>query len=411
MKKFLIVALSALLCVCLAGPAMAKIQMGGMITFDSFYENDSEENASGGVAPGNQPTSGSLGRTQFQMPTPFNRLNAKYTSDDGMIGGFIELRGGGGLATNAAIWNYGWIDWRFNPSVYLRIGRQTQAFSIMAPQTMLGFHASGGAKVVGLNFGNLHGGSSRDSIRLYWKFNDMIRMELQAMDPDSDPTGTSNLNMVQPGIIPGAVPQVVTEENPIPRFDLALPITVGGFTIEPSFSWVKTAYENTGPGSDDSFDSYGLCLGVSGGFGPVVIGGEFTWGRNLGGANYVGAGNWGPTAYDSNADGFADTIEDTDGYAWWFHLGVKLGPATIYGIVGNNSTDNDGNAAVANDALEFDISQWMYGVSVPISVAKGFTIRPEFMYYDFDGSAQVGGVNGVDRGDQWYFGVQWMLAF
>jgi len=409
MKKFLIVALSALVFVCLAGPAMAKVQMGGMITADTYYWYQSDANVSGGVAPGALPTSGSLGTTNFNLTAPLNRLNAKYTSDDGMIGGFIEIRGGGDLATSPFVWNYAYIDWRFNPNVYLRVGRQTQTFAIMAPQQMIGWADQG--HIVGLNFGDVHGGTARDAIRLYWKFNDMVRMEIQALDPDSDPTGASNLNMVQPGIIPGSAPQNATEDNAIPRFDLSLPISVGNFKIEPSFTWVQTKFENIGPGSDDSFDSYGLALGVSAGFGPVILGGEFTWGRNLGAANYVGAGNWAPTAYDSNADGFVDKIEDTDGYAWWFHLGVKLGPATIYGIVGNNNTDNDGNPAVANDPLEFDISQWMYGVSVPISVAKGFTIRPEFMYYDYDGSAEQGGVNGVDRGDQWLLGIQWQLVF
>ena len=73
----------------------------------------------------------SLNVTQMNLPLPLNRLNAKYTSDDGMIGGFIEVRGGGtNRGDTGVVWNYGWIDWRFNPNVYLRVGRQTQAFAI-----------------------------------------------------------------------------------------------------------------------------------------------------------------------------------------------------------------------------------------------------------------------------------------
>jgi hypothetical protein len=325
-----------------------------------------------------------------------------------MIGGFIELRGGGPRATNNAIWNYGWIDWRFNPNVYLRIGRQTQAFAIMAPQVNLGFYADGGAHLVGLGTGNIHGGSARDSVRLYWKFNDMVRMELQAMDPDSDPTGASVVTVQNP-VAPGVTVTAV-EENAIPRFDLALPITVGNFVIEPSFTWSQQKFDGVEATDDDSFDALAACVGIKAGFGPVVLGGEFTYGKNLGGANYVGSANWTPTAYDSDADADLDKIEDTTGYAWWFHLGFKLGPATIYGIVGNNNTDNDGSP-VAGDAAEFDISSWMYGVSVPISVAKGFSIRPEFMYYDYDSSAQVAGVSGVDRGNEWLLGLQFNLAF
>lgn len=408
MKKFFIVALTALVCVCMAAPAMAKVQMNGMITVDTYYLYSSEQFTSGGVAPGTLPTASSRGITEFNLSLPLNRLGIKYTSDDGMIGGRVEIRGGGARAGSVMVWNYAYIDWRFNPNVYLRVGRQTQAFAIMAPSTTIGWASAGGAKIIGINFGNVHGGSARDSIRLYWKFNDMVRMEIQAMDPDSDPTGASALTLNQPAILGGGT---ATEENAIPRFDLSLPITVGNFVIEPSFSWSNQSFTDVEAGDDDDFDIWGLALGVKAGFGPVILGGEFTYGRNLGGANYVGAANWGPTAYDADFDGDADRVEDTDGYAWWFHLGVKLGPATIFGIVGNNSTDNDGNPNVANDGLEWDIDTWMYGISVPIKVAKGFTIRPEFMYYDYDDSAEVGGVQGVDRGDQWLLGVQWQLVF
>lgn len=410
MKKFLIVALTLFISIAFAMPAMAKVQMGGMITLDFYYDNTSEELNAGGVAPGAIANADSRGTTNAELPMPLNRLNAKYTSDDGMIGGMIELRGGGARAatTGGAVWNYAYIDWRFNPSVYLRIGRQTQAFAIMAPQVMLGFYAEGGAHLVGLGTGNIHGGSTRDGVRLYWKFNDMIRMELQALDPDSDPTGTSVIT-VQNNPAPG-VTITATESNAIPRFDLALPITVGNFVIEPSFTWSRQEFDGTEAGDDDSFDALAAAVGIKAGFGPVILGGEFTYGKNLGGSNYVGAAFWTPTAYDADGDADLDSIEDTTGYAWWFHIGFKLGPATIFGIIGNNNTDNDGSP-VANDAAEFDVSRWMYGVSVPISVAKGFTVRPEFMYFDMDDSAQIGGVNNIDLGSEWLLGVQFMLAF
>jgi hypothetical protein len=415
MKKFFIVAVSALLCICLAGPAMAKVQMGGMITVDTYYINISDEFASGGVAPGTVAGSDSLNVTQMDLPLPLNRLNAKYTSDDGMIGGFIEVRGGGGQAAQTTFWNYAWIDWRFNPNVYLRLGRQTQSFAIHAPKQAVGWNSRGGRHLILVGFGNIHGGSSRDSIRLYWKFNDMIRMEIQAMDPDSDPAGISAANGVVTGpgvavVAPGAV-----EEMSLPRFDLALPISVGNWVIEPSFTWLQTSYVNVPGGSDDDYQIYGAAIGVKGGIGPVIIGGEFTYGRNLGGANHAGSSNWQPSAYVDGAGNIR--TEDTDGYAWWFHLGFKLGPATIYGIVANQSTDNDGNPGVASisaggaDAIEWDIDRWAYGISVPISVAKGFTIQPEFMYYDYDSDAKIGGIQNTDLGSQWVLGVQWQLTF
>jgi hypothetical protein len=389
--------------------------MGGMITFDMYYQNINDANASGGVAPGAVAGSDSLNVTQMNLPLPLNRLNAKYTSDDGMIGGFIEVRGGTNRGDTGVVWNYGWIDWRFNPNVYLRIGRQTQSFAIMAPKQAVGWNSRGGRRLILNEFGNIHGGSSRDSIRLYWKFNDMIRLELQAMDPDSDPAGISAANGVVTGPGVAAVAPAATEDMAIPRFDIALPISVGNWVIEPSGTWLQTRYANIPGGSDDDYQIYGLAVGIKGGIGPVIIGGEFTYGQNLGAANHAGSINWQPSAY-IDGNGFL-RVEDTTGYAWWFHLGFKLGPATIYGIVGNNNTDNDGDPAVPSitaggaDGLEWDVDRWAYGVSVPISVAKGFTIQPEFMYYDYDSSAKRAGIDGVDMGSQWILGVQWMLRF
>jgi hypothetical protein len=415
MKKFLIVVIAAVLSLAVAMPAVAKIQMGGLITLDSYYYSRSEDNVNGGTVPGDTTIPESISFTRFNLPQAFNRLEAKYTSDDGVLGGFIQLRGGaqtgfGGSYGNQVVWNYAWIDWRFNPNVYLRVGRQTQAFAIKAPQQYMG---QADAHIVGAGFGNVHGATSRDAIRLYWKFNDMVRMELQALDPDSDPTGASVFSPIQP-VSAGTV--IATESNPIPRFDLAIPITVGGFSIEPSFTWSRQEFNQVREG-DDSFDCIAGAIGFGGGIGPVILGGEFTYGRNLGAANYAGAANWAPTYFDSNANGIADTVEDTTGYAWWFHLGFKAGPATIFGIVGNNKTDNDGNPAISDvtsgggDVLEFDLNRWMYGLAVPISVAKGFTIRPEFFYYDYDGSGKAGGIQGRDFGNQWLLGIQWQLKF
>jgi hypothetical protein len=52
----------------------------------------------------------------------------------------------------------------------------------------------------------------------------------------------------------------------------------------------------------------------------------------------------------------------------------------------------------------------MYGISWGIGVAKGFTIRPELNFYDFDSSAQLLGTT-IDRGKEWLLGLQFQLVF
>jgi hypothetical protein len=53
----------------------------------------------------------------------------------------------------------------------------------------------------------------------------------------------------------------------------------------------------------------------------------------------------------------------------------------------------------------------MYGLSCPISIAKGFTIRPELMGYDRDSGATVGNTTERNFGKEYIVGVQFQLTF
>jgi len=57
-----------------------------------------------------------------------------------------------------------------------------------------------------------------------------------------------------------------------------------------------------------------------------------------------------------------------------------------------------------------DAKTQMYGISVPIGLAKGFSIRPEFMWYD-DGTFHQDGVSGQDLGHYAIYGVQFQITF
>jgi hypothetical protein len=399
MKKFLIIALTAVFCLALAGPAMAKVSVSGMLTSDYYYLDQNEQRAGGN---GNT-------FTQFDLPRVFNRLTIKYASDDNAIRGLMELRGGevgGGTTTDPAYVNYAWIDWQLSPAAYLRFGRQTQAFSIMAPQQMVGFQSG---HVVGIGYGNIHGGSSRDGVRLYYKFSDMARIEVQLLDPDNDGNEVIGGVTFQGITFPAFSTQaggVRREENVIPRFDVSLPLTFGNVVIEPSFTYLKQEYDEVAAGWDDSVDIWGLALGGRGAFGMFSFAAEINYGQNLGDGNYVGGAPANALAYTPDG-GSTWLVEDAKILAFWLQIGLKLGPSTVYGIYGQSKTEWDN---LASPGVTGEVTRKMYGISWPISVVKGFTIRPELMFYDLDDGARFG-TSRVDFGDETLFGIQAMLVF
>jgi len=447
---------------------MAEIKVGGMISAEQFYWGVSKERrvAGGMVDNVTAYNVGDYSSTEFAMGQPWNRLNMQYISDDKKIGGFIELRTGGqrgsgnSPTTSAALanngnanptgeqnfdWELAYIDWHLNPNFYLRVGRQTQTFAIYSPDQQMG-HNHGHIVLAG--FGNIHGGTSRDGVRGYIKFNDMVRMEIQMLNPDSDgqPTapgrlgelvnlgaartatnGTAAQLPALPGTTFNGAASSPAESNTVPRMDLSIPIKYGNFNVEPSFSWQRSNYIDVAPGSDTTYDSWGAGLGFKAGFGPFTLSGEYIYGQNLGGSTYVGAGNGAPQTYQQTVGGIAQftngyanvKIEDTTTHSFWIQAEFNFGPFAIQGIVGMEKADNDGNPDVAraNDPAEFDITRWAYGLQFPINIAKNFKVVPQIWYYDYGSSADVGGTAATartadtDLGNEITAGLFWQLTF
>jgi hypothetical protein len=278
----------------------------------------------------------------------------------------------------------------------LRFGQSEQTFAILAPSQTIGRDFT---TVVGLDFGNIHGGTARQQVKAYIYPAENVRIEFAAIEPNND-EGEAIANFgVQNN---GNNGEAITEENTIPRLDLAVNFKVANFTIEPSVTWLSQDYDQVAAGSDDEVDIWGAAIGVSAGFGPLTIKAEIATGENLGDGNYVGA-NFSATepepgnaidgvavGYDSNGDGVNDRIEDTEVLGYWIDVGFKFGPATLHVMYGALDMENDGDPSVAGDAGEFERKTQFYGVNLPISVAKGWTIKPEIMYYDWDDDATVG---------------------
>jgi hypothetical protein len=416
-KKLFFIFLIPALCPALATPAMAKASVYGLVLFDAYYWRQSAEAVAGGVAAGAAVPPGvdDLSTVNFNMPKAYNRFGLRWANDDNTLRARVELRGGGigggSVAGGDAYLNYAWIDWQLSPNFYLRLGRQTQAFAIMYATTLLGASAF---HTLGLGYGNVHGGSSRDSIRGYFKFSDTVRMEVQLLDPDSsDPP---ELTLPSAGSAAGTttITATASEENTIPRIDVAVPITFGNWVIEPSGSLHTSNYAQVFPGTDDSYDSWGLALGIKAGFGIFSFTGEITVGENLAGAGYGGCFGCGPLAYVKGAGSPARGIEDTQALAWFAQIDAKFRDVTLRGIYGQQRTENDGNPAVVGD--ENERTRRFYGV---VLFFPGFTIIPggprffvrhEIMFYDNDDSALVSGTR-TDFGNELIAGVNVLLRF
>jgi hypothetical protein len=452
MKKLFVGIVAAICCVAFVAPAFAEVKVEGMIQTDFYYWDVSKENFIGGYnktanLPLNQDN---WSTTRINMPQPLNRITVRYTGEDKIVNGYIQVRAGGSRANpyaaaamnanvpseSAFSWEYAWIDWHVNPSLYFRFGRQDQTFAgAYAPAQGMG-QVDG--HIIGLGFGNITA-QSRDAVRAFIKFNQNVRMEIQLLDPNTE-TGwnwagaTGNVITglaVQPnsefrlpaapgtGIVDPTSPvaaRIATEANTMPRFDLSVPMQFGNFKIEPGFTYLKQEWDQVAAGCDDSYNIWGLTLGMAAGFGPFSVAGEITYGENLGLlSTHFGGGNGGPAGSIGGPATYVDgagftKIEDGETLAWWIQLGFDFGPFAIQGIFGMNSGENDGNPAVARDGAERDITQVMYGLNFPVKVTKTFTITPQVWYYDYDDNAVIGAID-VDRGTQLMVGVTFQLVF
>jgi hypothetical protein len=301
------------------------------------------------------------------------------------------------------VWNYAWIDWQITPMFYLRFGRQTQAAFVQGPGNATGVAWN---QIDNNGFRNYHGPSSLDGIRAYIKFNDMIRMEIAAYSADDN--DVANV--------------FATEESTIPRFDISIPIDIAGWHFEPSASWLRHETDQVEAGDDDSFDTWGIGLSMRGGFGPIVMAGHITFGENpgdgtlsIGGpGKFLNRNSTRATAYDVDGDNDGDAISDAETWGFYFEAGIKFGPARLMGVYGMHEYENEVGPGAADD-LEQDLS--FYGLYMPISIAKGFSIIPEVMVYDLDDSADNAAVdvNGnqvtTDAGKDTVVGVRVQLAF
>lgn len=421
MKKLLFGMVAIFCCLAFVGPALAKVTMGGMIDSDAYWTKDSKELAAAkNAAPVVNDAATryeSESYTYININRALTRFDMRYESDDKLILALMEIRyGDQNLRTNFDSY-YAWIDWRpGGENMHFRFGQQPETFAIMAPGAAnIGYNTNSTLLV---NFGNLHA-SSIAMAKAYFKFTDMVRMEFAVCDP-----GSNINNATDEGFLPanqGVGFPAVTEQSTIPRFDIAIPIKIGNFTVEPSATWLNKNLEYVNGALDDSFDIWGTSLGAKASFGPFSILGEITYGENLANGNYTGAGNKPPisplgTPWRATARiNTAGELSDTEYLGWWLMGEFDFGPFGIQFAYGQEKIQNNdlGTATIAGVASTgeiLDTTRRGAALRFPIKVAKGFEIAPNIQYFDFDNAALTYGRN-FDLGTEWVAGVQFNLVF
>jgi hypothetical protein len=402
MKKFFLIALAGLVCLAFTAPAMAKLEFSGLFQLDVYYDDISGEAVRGGVAQGALQRHNGTSVTEIDLAGTGNRLYWKYTSDDKKLISYWQYR----PVIDAL--ELAWVQWELSPMFKLRFGASEQVWAINAPSITVA--RDGVSPIVGLGYCNLHGGSAREQVRAMIYPTENVRIEIAAIRPDND---NGEIALFPNAENAGVGGEAVAEENTIPRFDLAVNFKVANFTIEPSVTYLNQEYDQVRAGDDDDITIWGAALGVIAGYGPFSIKGEIAFGENLGNGNYVGgtaavSGFGGAVGY-ADATG-ARRVEDTDVLTYFVDAAFKFGPASLHLIYGAMQVENNGDPSIAGDAGEFDQTTQVFSVNLPISVAKGWTIKPEITFLDNDDSARVAGVN-VDYGDAVSVGVGFILKF
>jgi hypothetical protein len=280
----------------------------------------------------------------------------------------------------------------------------------------VGINAANG-HLLFLGMGNsVGGGAAMDAVKGYIKFNDMVRMEVSLHDPKNDNSAGDLISGFGSSNATGGNP---TEENVLPHLEISLPVTIGKFSMEPGFGYYPANYDQTEPGDDDDMTAWGAYLPVRMGFGPLTIGGMIGYNENVSApgpasTTYLFGGAFGgPQAYDADGDGDNDRIVDTENVFGFAYLMYNFGPASLTLAFGVDDSENDGDPTVTTDSI--DVTRYAYGANLTIPIAKGFIVRPEITYYDFDDSALNGTVvanpTTIDYGSDLVVGVQFQLAF
>ena len=398
--------MAVLLLVVFTMPAMAKVKIGGIIFTDFYYIDRDKENT---IARG--MGTGAFTHTAIQVPN-ITRLYGRWTNEDN-VGMYIELGLGldGGQSQSSATEGagsarvrhaYGW--WDINPNVQILAGKSTTPFSPLNPSQLIGTR-SGSVNIIGVGYGDFYSGRFAQ-VRGTFKFGKVARLAIALVDPNHFLAGGTYGPW-------GTINQDYQTNTKLPRLDIGVPIYLGPVHIYPSFMYQHRTVDIINPalsGVNNDVDTIIGSLAIKAGFGPFGIAAEGNFGSNWG--NAQGLAGISPPITSSARPAMASAtlkdngqINDADTYSFWIDLNYKFGPITPHLMYGQMKTKNENAQGINQEAKTH-----MFGISVPIDLAKGFRIRPELMWYD-DGDFTQDGSASVNMGKYAIFGVQFQITF
>ncbi|MCJ7686171.1 MAG: porin, partial [Desulfobacteraceae bacterium] len=244
-------------------------------------------------------------------------------------------------------------------------------------------------------------------VRGTFKFGKVARLAVALSDPHGGTPGPWGL-YTDPNT--GVTEPTIHTNSKIPMITVGVPIYAGPVQIYPGILYQHRTVDNAMPaGVNNDLDTLIGSLGAKAGFGPFGFAAEVNYGQNwLNSRSLIGSGAYGNTAVALAAAGLNTTtgkMNNAKTLGYWVDLSYKFGPVTPHVNFGSMSTKRD-NAT----GFEQETTTYMYGVSVPIALAKGFSIRPEVMWYD-NGELKTDGSASIDNGKYMILGVQFQITF
>ena len=378
-----------------SGPVWAKITIGGRVYVDFYYLDRNKENAHYQKL-GNDPFT----NTTIQVPN-ITRFNVNWTNEDNvgmfmqvglgqMSGGTTDSTSDGATLRHA----YGW--WDITENFQVLAGKTTTPISPLLPYQMVGTR-SGSLNIIGEGYGELYSGRFAQ-IRGTYHITNTIRLAVALVDPNGAALGN---------YAPYGQELIEYQTNTkLPRIDLALPIYAGPVSIYPSVLYQRRTVDFLTQhldvdGIDNHIDTYIGSLGVLAAFGPFQLSAEGNWGQNW--SNTGGGMGVSPPARNSAATIYNDHLDDTTTYGWWVDGSYRVGIVTPHIMYGQMKSEGDRNP--------MRYKSWFWGFSIPIAVAKGFILAPEFMWYDDGDDNRDASDILVNNGKYAIYGVQFQFRF
>jgi hypothetical protein len=428
MKKSLIVAVAAAVCIGLSGTAMADLKVGGKICFDTYLQSFDDTYMGKWAAA---PTITDFSETGFENNSSTN-LNVRWT--DGNFGMYLELAMGASndqtvlQATRGSLhpvdnvytrYSYGW--WDFGAGK-LTVGQDNTGFSPLVPMQMCGT-GSGQFKIIGIGFGDIYSGRVYQ-VRGDFKLGEIGSLGIALVDPHGSSLGQGLYLTNSGGVHPAWGYQITPagkEETTMPRIDISAVLKFGPVSVYPGLLYNKKTWDDVAPGQDDAITTSLYSLGVKYATGPFGVAAEYTGGTNPGDADLLTDGTYfgygPPSGFGAGLDMAAvvdstGKVSDTDLSAWWVDLSYKFGYNTIHAMYGQQSIENDSVPCALTGGTDVKIENtrtWM-GLNVWIPLSKHMIVIPELNFWDY-GDRKIQGLADQELGKATIYGIGWLFIF